>query len=124
MKKLQILFIALSLTIITSSCHRGRHTVIQINDNHNITRVEYTGRIIFSGDSKQIVSMSSYGYLKFRKNDERLNIERNRAGRIVYEVNGEKESLVLNEDGQRLLSEAVKHITKAQGKRGQVNSRF
>jgi hypothetical protein len=117
MKKLQILFIAVSLSLIAASCHRGSHTIIQTNDDHNITRVEYTGRIIFSGDSKQIVSMSSNGYLKFTKNDEKLNVERNRTGRIVYEVNGEKESPVLNEDGQRLLTEAIKQITKVKGKR-------
>ena len=121
MKKLQILLLALSLSLIAASCHRGRHVVIKTNDDHNVIRVEYAGRIVFAEDNKAVIGMSSNGYLKFRKNDEELNIERNHAGQIVYEVNGDKESPVLNEEGQRLLNEAVKQINKAQDRR--VNRR-
>jgi len=117
MKKLQILFIAISLSLITTSCYRGRHSTIKINDGRNSIRVDYAGRIDFAKDNKAVIDMSPNGYLKFRKNDEELNIERNKAGQIMYEVNDDKTNPVLDEDGQRLLSEAVKIILKAQGRR-------
>ncbi|GAB3915188.1 hypothetical protein [Mucilaginibacter boryungensis] len=117
MKKLQILFLALSLSLIAASCNWGRHNTISIHDGQNSIRVEYTGRIGFAEDNKAVVDMSPNGYLKFRKNDEELNVERNKAGQIMYEVNDERANPVLNEDGQRLLAEAIKMILKAQGRR-------
>jgi hypothetical protein len=117
MKKIQTLFIALSLSVIAAACHHGKHSVISINDGRNSTKIEFSGRIVFNDDNTGISSMAPRSYFKYKHNDEKLTAECDKNGHIVYELNDDDQTTALNEDGKRLLAEAVKQVAKAQGKR-------
>ncbi|MES2275257.1 MAG: hypothetical protein V4592_04495 [Bacteroidota bacterium] len=114
MKKIQVLFIALSIAVVATSCYHGKHTTIVTNDGHNSTRIEYAGRIVFNDDNTGINSMAPNSYFKYKHNNEKLTAECDKNGHIVYELNDDNQTTALNEDGRRLLAEAVEQIAKAQ----------
>lgn len=117
MKKIQVLFITLSIAVLLTSCYRGRHTVIRTSDDTNTIRVEYSGRIVFSDDNSSIISMSPDSYFEFKKNNEQISAKSDGKGHIIYELNDGAKSTKLDEDSKRLMLEAVRQVAKAQGKK-------
>ncbi|MBS1974757.1 MAG: hypothetical protein JST13_10425, partial [Bacteroidetes bacterium] len=109
MKRTQIIAITFCLLFFSVACHRG-NTISIINDDDNLY-INYNGEIKFNDDETVISSISHNGYLKYRRNEKRLNAENGVDGRIKYEmyVNGRK----LNADdveGKQFLADVVKDM--------------
>ena len=109
MKKLQIIFGALFIVLITASCHRGN--VMIVNDGENDLSIYYSGEIKFNDDETGIQSITPDGYLHYKKNDRKLNADCDYHGQIKYELsdNGRKID-VTSEDGKKILAIAVRDM--------------
>jgi hypothetical protein len=116
MKKIQVLFIALSLAFVATACHSGRRTTIETSDDNHSSKIEYAGKIVFSTDSMGIASMSPGSYFKYKRNGQKLSAQNDSKGRIIYEMNDGHKSTQLNQEGRELISEAIREITQLRGK--------
>jgi len=116
MKKLQILTIALSLSVLALGCGRGGHTIISSSDGQNTTKIEYGGQMAFNTDNS-ISAMSPRSYLKYQHNDQTLEVNCDSYGKVAYQVNNTASVDSLDEDGKQLLTQAVKEILKTKQKR-------
>jgi hypothetical protein len=115
MKKIQILIITLGLGVITCcSCrHLGKHvTVVSTTNNHVNVKIEYAGRVIFNDNKNGIISISRGGYFKYQNHNDKISAECNDKGTIVYELNGETQTPVLNDEARQLMTEAIKEVEK------------
>lgn len=115
MTRVQILFIMVSLSVLATACRNGHHTVIKTSDGHHSQRIEYSGQVVFNSDNG-IDYMSPRSYLKYNNDQDELEINCDKAGRITYELNDGSATNVLDEEGKQLLTEAVKEIVKRKAK--------
>ena len=77
-----------------------------INDGISM-RIEYDGKITFTEDEKAIQSIENDGYLRYRKENVKINAESDGKGGIIYEIYEDGEKIGLNERGKKLLAEAI-----------------
>ncbi|QKJ32097.1 hypothetical protein HQ865_20790 [Mucilaginibacter mali] len=117
MKKIHILLLAVSVSVMITACHRGKRTTINNSDGVNNIHLQYSGRIVFADDNKSISSMSPDSYFEFKRNDEELSAKSDNKGHIIYELSNGAKSTTLDEKGKQLMLEAAKEIAKAQGKK-------
>lgn len=89
--------------------HDGK-TVISINDETGRLRLETRGSIAFTDDETGIKSISYDGYVKFRKNGNKLEAETNGSGVVVYTVNDGTPVTTLNENDRKVLVRAIKEM--------------
>ena len=117
MKKIALLSATLGL-IFLASCHLGRrHTTIISNNGNEKIRIEYYGQFSFNNTRTAISSMSPGGYISYERNDEKLEVQRNRVGQIVYKINGGREKIILDSNDKQFVAEAVKDmLIKVKGK--------
>lgn len=109
MKKLQLVFAAISLVLLIASCHRGN--VMIMNDGENELSISYSGEIKFNDDETGIQSITPDGYLHYKKNDRKLNAECDYHGQIKYELSDNGRSIDLNsEDGKKILAIAIRDM--------------
>jgi hypothetical protein len=111
MKTYDLLLIPVIIMAILVSCHGRRHTTtIAVSSSNNYQWVEYSGRIIFSGDKTGIQGMEPGGYLKFDDNGEKLIAESDSKGLITYKLsNGDKVKSLTSNSKTELVS-AIKLI--------------
>jgi hypothetical protein len=122
MKKIALISIALAMIIMSGRCrYRGDNffgggrdgNYIKMTNGSVHEEIKYDGEIKISEDETSIDHISPNGYLLFIKNDEKLLIESNYHGEIVYELNdGEKKSQ-LNENEKKVLAELIKEMMAA-----------
>jgi hypothetical protein len=116
MKSLKTLLIALCIGVMATACHQHHVTIVTTENNQIKMRIEYAGRIVFNDDQTGVLNMSRSGYFKYQRNGEKISVEADRKGNIVYEVNGDDKTTVLNDEGKRLLNEAIRAIAKEQAR--------
>lgn len=90
----------------------GKHTTIVVNDNNNVTKIEYAGKITFNDARTAIENISAGGYVKYRHNDEKVLAKNDQNGNIAYELYDGSEQLPLDDKGKALIADAVKDIIK------------
>lgn len=114
MKRLALAcFVAVTLL---AACH-NRHTSIVVTDDDHYLKIEYTGTIVFNDDNTGIKHISKGGFFKCKNNYDKLKIEANNRGQMVYAINGDEPTPQLNDAGQTLLKDAVREIARQQGRR-------
>lgn len=96
-----------SIDISSSGKNSGKMTFI--NDGISL-KMEYDGKITFTEDEKAIQSISSDGYLRYKKDDVKIIAESNSKGEITYEIYEDGEKIGLNERGKKLLAEAISEM--------------
>jgi len=87
--------------------NNGR-TVVSVNDETGRLRLESMGSITFTDDETAIKTISGDGYVKFRKNGNKIYAQSNAAGAIVYTVNGGTPTTNLDVNEKSILAHAVK----------------
>lgn len=113
MKKIQLLAIALGLITLLSACHYGRgHVIISTDDGSSRVRIEYYGQVAFNAAKTAISYISPRGYVRYEKDDERIDAYRNRNGQIVYRINGGDKKIALDDNDRLFVAEAVKEMVK------------
>jgi hypothetical protein len=85
-------------------------TVINISDETGRLRLETRGEITFTDDETAVKSISDEGYIKFKKNGNKLKAEPNGAGEIVYTINDGPRVTQLNDNEKKLLARAIKEM--------------
>lgn len=111
MKKIQTLLLAISLLVLASACRHRGHTIIRSSDGSNVKEVEYGGRMVFNSDNS-ISGMSPRSFLKYKHNNEELEVNCDKNGLVTYALNDSAATKTLDEDGKQLLTEAIKEILK------------
>ncbi|AMR33753.1 hypothetical protein A0256_21110 [Mucilaginibacter sp. PAMC 26640] len=114
-----LVFALLSVAILSTStsCRQPGHrrTVISINENGNIQKVEYSGTVVFDEQKTGIDYISDGGFLKYEHNGQKIKAEGDDKGRVKYEYNGNAVTK-LDEPGKALLAEAAKAVTEQKAK--------
>jgi hypothetical protein len=72
--------------------------------------IKYSGKFQLTDDETAFKSISPGGYLKFRKNEERVTAESNLQGEIEYTIYDGKNKLALDEQGRKLIAEAIREM--------------
>ncbi|MDT3403448.1 hypothetical protein [Mucilaginibacter terrae] len=114
MKKAVLTLIAVG--IFATSCYRS-HSSITVSDGHSYLKIEYAGTVVFNDEKTRVVRISPGGYFKCTNNNDKLNIESDRDGKLHYEVNSDDWSNTLNPTGQALMKQAAKEIARQHEKR-------
>jgi hypothetical protein len=73
-------------------------------------KINYSGKFELTEDETGFKSISPGGYFKFRRNDERVKAESNLKGEIEYTLSDGKNNLIMDEQGKKLLADAVKEM--------------
>jgi len=102
--KLVYVLIALFF-IVLLSCHRP-HTTIIVNDNNHYTKIEFAGNITFSADRTGIAQMSRRAYFTCNEDGEKLTVERDFHGQIIYKLHHNRTTYPDAEE-QSILTKAV-----------------
>ncbi|HZK64583.1 MAG TPA: hypothetical protein VFC34_10575, partial [Puia sp.] len=91
---------------------RGESTADMVISSDNFyEEIKYSGKFQLTEDETGFKSISPGGYMKFRKNDERVKAESNLRGEIEYTIYDGKNQLTPNDDsGRKLMVEAVKEM--------------
>lgn len=85
-------------------------TTIRIHDETGTLRLESRGTITFNDDETELKSISADGYVRFKKNGNKIFAETNGAGEIVYTVNDGAPTKALNDGDKKLLARAIKEM--------------
>lgn len=89
--------------------HRQRVT-ITIRTDDDYERIRYEGSIRLTDDETGIDSISSGGYIQYRRNDKRLEAETDAQGHIVYEIRSNDRQLSPDGDGRPVIKEALRQM--------------
>jgi len=117
MKKIGFAFLALTFTMMSGRCRfhssafggrDGNYIVMRNGDVHE--EIKYDGQIKINEDETAIDYISPNGYLMFIRNDEKLIIESNYHGQLVYEFNDEGKKSMLDENGRRVLAGLISEM--------------
>lgn len=110
MKTFKNLLASIALLLTISACHHWGNRMVIDNGKDRI-EVQSSGEIIFNDDETAIESISSHGYVRFEKNDQKLLAGYKKNGEFKYELydNGKKldpESA----EGKKFITEMVKSM--------------
>lgn len=117
MKKIGFAFLALAFTMMSGRCRfhgnsfggrDGNYIRMSNGDVHE--EIKYDGQIKFNEDETAIEYISPNGYLMFIRNDEKLIVESNYHGQLVYEFNDGGKKSSLDENGKRVLAELIREM--------------
>jgi hypothetical protein len=87
---------------------RGESTSdMVIKSDHFYEEIKYTGKFQLTDDETGFKSISPGGYFKFRRNDETVKAVSNLKGEIEYSLYDGNKHLGLDEEGRRLIREAI-----------------
>jgi hypothetical protein len=115
MKKTTLFVIASAMLFSITACyHHGYRTrTVKANDDNNELKIEYNGNIIFNEKETDIVSMEPDGYIKYRKNNNRITIQSNENGDLNIKVykNGTRLNNA-DEESQDIINKALKDIAE------------
>lgn len=117
MKKVKLLILIGAISILTACMHPGKHTTIVVRDDHNTTKIEYAGKIIFNDQQTRIEDISIGGYVRYQHNDIKIDAENDGHGNVAYEIYSDGDKQPMDEKGKKLLSDAVKDIIERSSKK-------
>jgi len=89
--------------------HRNRVT-ITISTDGDYERIRYEGRIRLTEDETGIDSISSGGYIQYRHNDKKLEVETDDQGHIVYAIRSNGRELSPDGEGRPIVKEALRQM--------------
>lgn len=105
MKKLGILIAMAAIGLSLPACQK-HNTIIENSNNYHL-KIEYYGRVHFGIDGRSITGISRGGYLKYERNDEKLEAENDGHGGIKYELSEYGDPVPLNAQ-KEFIANAVK----------------
>jgi hypothetical protein len=86
MKKLTIFLVIATMSVITTSCHFGRHTrIVETGTNHYLS-IESYGKVYFNHSGTEVVYVSRGGYLRYKNDSKELRAENDHHGGVKYEL--------------------------------------
>ncbi len=98
----------IAITLIISACHQWGNRMIISNGKDRI-EVQSSGEIIFNDDETAIESISSHGYVRFQKNDQKLLAGYKKDGKFKYELyDNDKKLDPESVEGKKFIAEMVK----------------
>jgi len=98
-----------------NACRFGRrHSTIVETSNNNYLKIEYAGKVYFNEAGTEISHISPGGYVKYEKNEKKLEAEDNGRGGVKYELYDNGEKLGMDENGKKFIAEAV-HMMMRKG---------
>ncbi len=87
---------------------RGESTADMVIKSDNFYEaIKYSGKFQLTDDETGFKSISPGGYLKYRKNEESVKAESNLKGEIEYTIYDGEKKLALDEQGRKLVADAV-----------------
>jgi len=89
--------------------HANRVT-ITISTDGDYERMRYEGRIRLTADETGIDSISPGGYIQYRHNDKRLEVETDEHGHIVYYIHNDGRQQSPDGDGRPIVEEALRQM--------------
>lgn len=106
-------------TLCVTGCDEGSYnmyndgdgkTTISINDETGRLKLETRGTITFTDDETGIKTISDGGYVRFKKNGNKIYAQSNAAGDVLYSVNDGPAAKVLSDNDSRILARAIKEM--------------
>ena len=85
MKKMRILLLLVAAICLTVSACRRHSTIIETGDNYYM-KIEYSGSVHFSIDGRTITGISHGGYLKYQRNEKKLEARNDGNGGVRFEL--------------------------------------
>lgn len=105
------LYLLAGFWVFLSSCRFEHGNSIMINNDNDNLSVRYDGQIHFNEDETEIQSISSNGYLKFKRNGEELDAKNDPSGHLQIEITEGGRRLNPNDEtGKRVEADAVKEL--------------
>lgn len=91
---------------------RGESTAdLVVSSDNYYEAIKYSGRFQITDDETGFKSISPGGYVKYRKNEDRVTAESDLQGNIEYTITDGKNKFTANdEDGKRLIGQAVREM--------------
>jgi hypothetical protein len=110
MKTIRNLIVLLAILIVAASCHRFGNRMV-IENGKDRLEIESSGEIRFTDDESAIQSISKYGYIRYRKNDQKLFAGYTNKGDLKYELfdNGKKINPE-SPEGKKFIADAIKEM--------------
>lgn len=120
MKKVLVFFTCLTLLYVSGKSqsnssvtesngnYQDNNYTISVNNESGSLKIEVKGNIVFNSDETAIATISKGGYLRYKKNGEKLTAEPGDDGKINYAYNGGNKTPVLDNEGVSFLAEALK----------------
>jgi hypothetical protein len=90
------------------------HSTIITNDGNNYEEIKYAGDISFTDDEKAFKEISPGGFLTYRRNNIKLDVESDQEGHITYEIYDGNKILQYDNAGAKIVTDAIKEMI-AQG---------
>src|SRR5450755_2242520 len=91
--------------------NRGESTSnMVIKGDHFYEEIKYRGKFQLTDDETGFKTISPGGYFKFIKNEKSVQAESNLKGEIDYRISDGKDYLATDEQGKKLIAEAVKEM--------------
>jgi hypothetical protein len=81
-----------------------------IESNNYYEKINYSGKFQLTEDETGFKSISPGGYFKFRRNEERVKAESNLKEEIEYTLFDGKNTLIMDDQGKKLLADAIKEM--------------
>lgn len=95
-KRHPLLYVNLLALLLSVACNLGGHTrSVHTSDGKESLDIEYRGEVFFTTDGTAIDEISPGGFVKYKRNDNKIIAEPNDSGTVTYKiyVNGNKVSL-------------------------------
>jgi hypothetical protein len=83
---------------------------IVISSDGSYEEIKHSGKIDFTDDETSIKNISPGGFLNYRKNEEKLIAKSDKQGVISYELTNGDNKLLLDSNGKKFITEAVKEM--------------
>lgn len=110
MKTIRNLTLLLAILIVAASCHRFGSRIV-INNGNGRLEIESSGDVRFTDDESAIQSISKHGYVRYRKNDQKLFAGYTNKGDLKYELfdNGKKINPE-SQEGKKFIADAIQEM--------------
>jgi ferritin len=94
----------------TGHDRQGNDGNITITGNGFIEQMKWSGQVRFNEEETAIRSITPGGYIKYRRNEDKLYAESNLQGEVKYELYQGRTLLKMDEQGRKFISEVVKEM--------------
>lgn len=88
----------------------GGATTIRTNDETGNLRLQAKGNITFTDDETMVKSISGNGFIRFKKNGNKVVVETNSAGEIIYTINDGVPRKTPDETDKKVIARAIKEM--------------
>ncbi|MBS1600984.1 MAG: hypothetical protein JST75_22415 [Bacteroidetes bacterium] len=117
MNKIKLIWIAIAVILMSGRCRVGNFfgdgrsgNYIKMTNGSVHEEIKYDGVIKLSDDEMSIDHISPNGYLMFVKDDEKLLVESNYHGQLVYQINDDPKRTTLDENGKKVLADLIQEM--------------